>query len=232
MEAGEFEGYANRDSLPYRNLYNLPEIKTILRGTLRRPGFCQAWQVLIKIGLTDDSYSIPHSDALTYAQWLQAYLPSPKFSYLSLPDQVAAYLPCDVNGPEIQALQFLGLFEDIKITIPNATPAQILEQLLIEKLKLLPSDKDLVVMQHEFKYMAEGNHHRLRSSLVVTGENATYTAMAKTVGLPIGIAAKLLLQNKINLTGVQIPVLPEIYEPILQELKNYTIHFVEEEEQI
>lgn len=230
LNAGEFEAYANRDSEIYRELYGLPQILTILRGTLRRPGFCRIWLQLVRLGLTDDSYTITEAGSLTYAQWLQSYLPSTTNQNISLKEQVAAYLNTAFNSMEMKALNYLGLFENEEINLENATPAQILEKRLVQKLKLQPADKDLVVMQHEFKFTVGNQHHRLNSSLLVTGENATYTAMAKTVGLPLAIAAKLILQNKLTLTGVQIPIFPEIYDPVLAELKQYGIQLVEVEE--
>ena len=133
-------------------------------------------------------------------------------------------------------------FENKKIGLPNATPAQILQHLLKKKWKLKENDKDMIVMQHQFEYNSprpighpspngEGKGVRLNkiiSSLVVIGENQTYTAMAKTVGLPLGIAAKLILNNKIKTRGVRIPITQEIYEPVLKELENFGIKFFEE----
>ncbi|QMU27960.1 saccharopine dehydrogenase C-terminal domain-containing protein [Adhaeribacter radiodurans] len=226
---GLMEGYANRDSLSYQEAYGLESISTLIRGTLRWPGFCGAWRQLINLGLTDDSYSLPLSGNSTFFQWLESYLPA---SYQNVPllNRLADYLDLPENSAEIQAIQYLGLLEEEPIGLVNATPARVLEQRLIQKLPLQAEDKDLVVMQHEFEFMLANKQRRLRSALVVVGENATYTAMAKTVGLPLGLAASLLLQNKITLTGVQIPTHPEIYEPILKGLEKLGINFTEQEE--
>ncbi|PSR53352.1 saccharopine dehydrogenase [Adhaeribacter arboris] len=226
---GELEGYANRDSLSYREAYGLESIATLIRGTLRWPGFCAAWRQLIQLGLTDDSYTLLHSGGRTYAQWLESYLPASSEN-LPLLTRLANYLNLPENSAEMEALQFLGLLENELINLENVTPAQILEQRLIQKLPLQPTDKDLVVMQHEFKYKLGNENRRLKSALVVIGQNATYTAMAKTVGLPLGMAARFILQNKNFLTGVHIPTHPEIYEPILAELKKLGILFTEQEE--
>jgi len=225
---GMLEGYANRDSLVYRTAYGLEAIPTMLRGTLRWPGFCAAWHQLVKLGLTDDSYVIPESAHTTYAQWLESYLPVT--IHTNLEARLAAFLDLPVESPEIAAVRYLGLLADEKIHKPAATPAQILEQRLVQKLKLAPTDKDLVVMQHEFTFLLNQEKRCLKSALVVKGQDATYTAMARTVGLPLAFAAELMLENKINSTGVHIPVLPELYQPILARLNNNGLTFTEQEE--
>ncbi len=227
---GELEGYANRDSLAYRADYGLETISTILRGTLRWPGFCAAWLQLIKLGLTDDSYTIALAEDITYAQWLESYLPPATSKKQSLLARLATYLELPENSAEIKALLFLGLLEEERIALNNATPAQILEQRLVQKLPLQPEDEDLIIMQHEFEFTLTTERRRLKSTLVVVGQDAIYTAMAKTVGLPLGLAATLILQNKITLTGVQIPTQPELYEPILAGLEQFGITFQEQEE--
>ncbi|MDQ4140309.1 MAG: saccharopine dehydrogenase NADP-binding domain-containing protein [Bacteroidota bacterium] len=226
---GELEGYANRDSLSYRKAYGLESIGTLIRGTLRWPGFCSAWLQLIKLGLTDDSYTVLQSGKTTYAQWLESYLPALSEN-IPLKARLADYLELPESSDEINAIRFLGLLEEEVIGLENATPAQVLENRLIQKLPLQPEDKDLVVMQHEFEYRLGQEHRRLKSALVVKGQDATYTAMAKTVGLPLGLAAELILQNKLSLTGVQIPTQPEIYEPILAGLEKLGVTFIEQEE--
>ncbi|WP_187262755.1 saccharopine dehydrogenase family protein [Pontibacter beigongshangensis] len=224
---GTFEGYANRDSLSYRKLYNLQDIPTMLRGTLRREGYCAAWHVFVQLGMTDDSYQLDNTTNLTNRSFLESFLPPAAATGAGLPQRLSWYLGIPEDGEIMQKLAWLELFEDKPIALPNATPAQVLEQLLKEKWRLAPGDKDMIVLQHQFVYEMAGEQHELTSSLVVTGEDEVQTAMAKTVGLPIGIVAKLLLQGKITKRGVAIPVDQELYEPVLAELKQYGINFTE-----
>ncbi|CAA9234306.1 MAG: Saccharopine dehydrogenase [NADP, L-glutamate-forming] [uncultured Adhaeribacter sp.] len=226
--AGWFEGYPNRDSLSYRQTYQVPDIPTILRGTLRRPGFCAAWQHLVQLGLTDDSYVINLPEKRTYRQWFVSFLP-PAATPASLENRLAHYLNIPLSSPTWELLRYLDLWADESINLESVTPARILEQRLLQKLPLQPQDKDMVVMQHLFEYTLGAERRQLKSSLVVQGENAVRTAMAKTVGLPLAIGAKLILENKVTLTGVQIPTKPAIYLPILAELKTHGIQFGEEE---
>lgn len=227
---GEFEGYANRDSLSYRAPYGLHDIPTILRGTLRRPGYCAAWHALVRLGLTDDSVRLGNPDTLTWAQLLEAYLPIAKAPGLDLPTRLAAYLHLAPESAEMGRLHWLGIFSDRPVGLPDATPAQLLEKLLTEKWALQPHDHDLIVMQHLFEFELNGQRHQLTSSLVVTGDDATHTAMAKTVGLPLGMAVRRLLRGELPQRGVVIPVQADLYEPILDELAaEYGIVFVEQE---
>ncbi len=226
---GSFDGYANRDSLSYRAVYGLDNIPTMLRGTLRQKGFCKAWNVFVQLGLTDDTYTIEDSEHITYAQLTQAFLP--KKSGAPLPSQLAAFMHESEKSDVIQKVAWTGILSNEKIGLKNATPAQILQQLLEQKWKLKEGDKDMIVMQHIFEASLPNSPKEgvtLRSSLVVKGDDAVHTAMAKTVGLPAAIAAKLILNNKIKLKGVQIPVHKEIYEPVLKELESFGIIFREE----
>jgi saccharopine dehydrogenase-like NADP-dependent oxidoreductase len=224
---GMFEAYANRDSLSYRRLYHIDAIPTMLRGTLRMPGYCKAWNVFVKLGLTDDTYKIEQSDTLTYNQLLQAYLPSGK---QSVKEKLIQFMGSEIDSTTVAKIEWLGIFEDKKIKLANASPAEILQNLLEEKWLLKENDKDMVVMQHQFEFKnKQSKTNKIVSSLVVKGEDQTYTAMAKTVGLPLAIVAKLILKNKINACGVLIPTHKEIYEPLLKELENYGIVFKEEE---
>ena len=222
---GAFDAYANRDSLSYRKLYNIPAIPTMLRGTLRMPGYCKAWNVFVKLGLTDDTYKIEASDTLTYRQLLDAFLPTGK---QSTKDKLIAFMGADMDADVLHKIEWLGILDDKKIRLSNATPAQILQDLLEEKWKLQPNDKDMVVMQHQFEYTVQGGAKKtLHSSLVVKGDDQTYTAMAKTVGLPLAITSKLILQEKKKARGVVIPTIKEIYQPLLAELETFGVVFEE-----
>jgi len=224
---GQFDGYANRDSLAYRKIYQLNHVPTMLRGTLRQQGFCKAWNVFIQLGLTEDSYVIEDSEHLTYAQLVEAMLPTTNNGGL-LKKRVANFCGFNENSAEMNMIERTGILNDTPIKMERATPAQILQKLLEEKWKLKDGDKDMIVMQHQFETRNKKQEtRRITSSLIVVGEDQTYTAMAKTVGLPAAIAAKLILNKEIKSRGVLIPVLKEIYEPILKELESLGIVFKE-----
>ncbi|MFZ7146508.1 MAG: saccharopine dehydrogenase C-terminal domain-containing protein [Bacteroidota bacterium] len=225
-ENTSYDGYANRDSLAYRHLYGLESIPTMLRGTLRQKGYCKAWNVFVKLGLTDDSFIVEGSSKMTYAQVVEAFIPN-SVKGISLMDRLATFMNCQVNDDSLKLVEWTGILTDEAITIPDSTPAQILQSLLERKWLLRPEDKDMIVMQHIFEYNLAGKNVHHTSSLVVKGDNSVYTAMAKTVGLPVAIAAKNILNKKILLKGVQIPVDKTIYEPVLQELGKYGIRFEE-----
>lgn len=225
---GKFEGYANRDSLMYRSLYNLEDVKTMYRGTLRRPGFSRAWNVFVQLGATDDSYTIPNSDELTFRDFINLFLAYNPTDSVEL--KLKHYLNMRQDDVELfEKLEWLGIFESTKIPLKNATPAQILQFILEQKWSLKKDDKDMIVMWHKFIYQLNGEQKELHSSMVVKGEDSMRTAMAKTVGYPVAIAAKMILKGKINTPGVHIPIMKEIYEPVLEELKNFGIIFSEKQ---
>ena len=228
---GEFEVYANRDSLLYREVYGLSDIPNIMRGTIRNLGYCDAWNALIKIGLTDGSYPILHDETVTYHELMEAYLPSANESMasLSVKDRIAALINETPNSPVMKRLRWLGLFRKKRIPIKNATPALILEHLLLKKWKLEPGDKDMILMQHEFEYTLNDKKYRRTSTLKMKGEDEQRTAMAKLVGMPLGVFAKLVMEGQIRETGVQIPVTKGVYEPVLKELERYGVRFEEQE---
>lgn len=219
---GDFEGYANRDSLKYLDTYQLKDLDTFLRGTLRRPGFAGAWNVLVQIGFTDSSQIIQDSENLSYRQITEFLLHTGSAD-------LEKKLKSLGSSETIEKIKWLDLLSERKTGISNASPADVLQKLLESKLRLEEGDKDMIVMQHQFEYVHNEKKKKLISSLVVKGEDEIFTAMAKTVGLPLGVAAKLLLENKITLRGVQIPVHKEIYEPVLKELEDMGIEFFNEE---
>lgn len=221
---GSFDAYANRDSLSYRQPYGLENIPTMLRGTLRMPGFCKAWNAFVQLGWTDDSYKIANSNQLTYREMLEAFLPKGQKPAMQ---KLAAFLLEEVDSEVMQKLQWLGIFEDEPIQISNASPAQVLQDLLEKKWELKTGDMDMIVMQHRFEYQQNDSNREIISSLVVKGEDAVHTAMAKTVGLPVGITTKLILNKEIKEKGVLIPTTKEIYEPVLKELETFGIEFKE-----
>ena len=223
---GDFDGYANRDSLAYRHHYGIEQIPTLLRGTLRQSGYCKAWDIFVTLGLTDDSFVIENSEHLTYLDMVRAFIPS-AFNSGNILTDLAAFCGLDETDEAMKLIQWTGILSPEPTGMKDASPAKILQGLLEKKWALKAGDKDMIVMQHEFNYLRQGKAETLLSSLVVKGDDATHTAMAKTVGLPLGIIAKLILQNRINLTGVHIPVMSEVYTPVLRELEEYGICFSE-----
>ncbi len=224
---GMFEGYANRDSLKYIGQYNLQGIPTIYRGTLRRPGFCRAWNVFVQLGLTDDSYYIENVENMTYREFINSFL----YYHPSDSVEVKLYraMHIDQDSDIIRKMKWIGIFDNTKIGLKKATPAQILEHILKQKWQLHPNDKDMVVMWHKFIYRDAKTKLpvKLTSSLVVLGEDSEHTAMSKTVGLPLAVAAKLVLTGNLKLKGMFIPTHKLIYKPVLQELEQHGIKFKE-----
>ena len=224
----KFEAYANRDSLKYRSVYGLDEIPTMYRGTIRKVGFSRAWNIFVQLGMTDDSYTIENSENMSYRDFVNLFLAYSPSDSVEL--KLRSYLKIDQDDIMWEKLIELDLFNPKKkIEISNATPAQALQKILEDSWTLQENDKDMIVMQHLFGFEIDGKKHQIESSLIVEGENQTYTAMAKTVGLPMAIAALNILNGRIKTPGVQIPISKEVYEPILNELENYGIKFTEKE---
>lgn len=221
---GTFEGYANRDSLSYRKTYGLENVPTIYRGTLRGKGFCEAWGVFVQLGMTTEDFEV-NCGNMTWRDFVNAFLMyDPE---LPVEEKLQNFL--NLSDEVMSKLRWTGIFEDKPIGLEHATPAGVLQHLLEEKWKLEPDDKDMIVMWHRFDYLKNGQEHEVHSSMVAIGQTQTYTAMSETVGLPVGIAAKMILNGDLQLSGVHLPILPEIYEPILEELESHNIRFTEKE---
>ena len=227
---GYFDGYANRNSLIYSSTYGIEGIPTIYRGTLRRPNYCQGWDVFIQLGMTDDSYAMTNSETLTPRSFLNAFLPYEL--HTSVEDKFKKVLG-EENAYLFEQFESMGIFDDsFRYGIENASPAKLLQQLLEPKWKLEPGDKDMLVMYHEFEYQLMNEQKKITSSLVTIGTDEVYTAMSNTVGLPVAIAAKLILAGEIQEKGVTLPVSKSVYEPILNELESFGIIFEEKEQTI
>lgn len=227
---GYFEGYANRDSLAYLDVYHLRGIRTLYRGTLRRPGYCASWDVFVQLGATDDSYEMENVAEMTHRQFLNSFLSFNPHDSVEL--KLAHYINSPIDSDIMFRLKWLGMFEEEKVGIQKGTPAQILEHILKKKWTLKREDKDMIVMWHKFNFIDNGEPRQIESSMVALGDDHLNTAMAKTVGLPLAIAAKLILQNKIKLYGIHVPIVKEIYEPVLQELSEMGFEFSEGETQV
>ncbi len=224
---GKFEGYPNRDSLKYRSIYELDDISTMYRGTLRKVGFCRAWNIFVQLGATDDSYIVEGSETMTNREFINSFL---KFNtYDSVELKLRHYLRIEQDDYMWEKLVWLGIFEDKKIGLKDASPAQILQKILQEKWTLSPQDKDMIVMWHRVTYTLDKIEKELISHMAYIGKDSNITAMSDTVGLPLGIATKMLLNGSIKTRGVVLPLDKQIYDPILKELKQYGIDFLEHE---
>ena len=227
-EYGKFEGYANRDSLKYRDIYNLHDIETLYRGTIRRVGFSKAWNMFVQLGMTDDTYIIDNSETISYREFTNLFLPYHPTDSIEI--KLRLYLGIDQDDSMWYKLLELDFFNANKIVaLKNATPAQILEKILSDSWTLKPEDKDMVVMYHKFGYILNGQKKEIDSKMVCIGDDQIYTAMAKTVGLPVAMATLQILNGNVNLTGVHLPIHKEIYLPILQELETYGVIFKDKE---
>ena len=224
---GHFEGYANRDSLKYLDIYGLRGIRTLFRGTLRRPGFCRTWDIFVKLGATDDTYLMEGVSNMSHREFINSFLQYNPRDSIEL--KLAHYLGLDMDGLEMARLRWSGFFEDEPVGLAKGTPAQVLEHILKKRWTLSHEEKDMIVMWHKFNYIKGNVLHEIHSTMAVTGDNGENTAMAKTVGLPVGIAVKLILKGKVNLWGVKIPIYKELYNPILEELSKLGFLVTEKE---
>ncbi len=223
---GKFEVYANRNSLKYQSVYKLENILTLYRGTIRRVGFSKAWNIFVQLGMTDDSYTIPNSENLTYREFVNLFLPYSPSDSVEL--KLRHNLKIDQDDLMWDKLEELDIFNGEKtLDIKNATPAKALQKILMDQWTLAENDKDMIVMYHKFGYELDGKKYRIDSNMVILGDDQTFTAMSKTVGLPVAIASLKILNKEITTPGVQRPLTKEVYEPILKELENYGVSFTE-----
>jgi saccharopine dehydrogenase-like NADP-dependent oxidoreductase len=222
----QYEGYPNRDSLKYLTTYGLEGIKTMLRGTLRNAGYCSAWNVFVQLGCCDDSFAMEQVADMSHRDFINSFLDySP---VLSVEEKICYAFNLKPDSDEMQRLHWSGLFSTEKIGLSKGTPAQVLEHILTKRWKLVKGDKDLIVMWHRFGFQIGKEQRSIISHLTVTGEDEVETAMSRTVGIPLAIAAKLLVQGKIKKSGVLIPIEKEIYDPVLAELNTLGIRLEEQ----
>ena len=224
-QLGDFDSYANRDSLKYIKLYGLDEIDTMFRGTLRRKGFCESWEIIALLGLTDDEVYL-NTFNKSYKDLILSQLFN-KEHVIDLKKEIELKVCRKISEETYNKLLWTELFTcNRKLKNEKMTLAQVVESLLVKKWKFEEKDKDMIVMQHDFEYQKNNRLLNKKSTLVVYGDE-NFSAMSKTVGLPLAIATRLILENKINYYGVKIPDISMIYEPILKELKDYNINFNE-----
>ena len=225
---GKFEGYANRDSLKYRSVYGLDDILTLYRGTIRRVGYSKAWNMFVQLGMTDDAYPMENSETMSYRDFINSFLPFHPSDSVEIKTRLA--LGIEQDDIMWDKLLELDLFNPNKIVgLKNASPAQILERILNDSWTLQPEDKDMIVMYHKFGYERNGERKQIDSKMVCIGDDQTYTAMAKTVGLPVAMATIQILNGNIKTPGVQLPTRKEVYLPILKELEEFGVIFKETE---
>ncbi|MGB3590672.1 MAG: saccharopine dehydrogenase family protein [Nonlabens sp.] len=225
---GRFEAYANRNSLKYRQAYGLDNIDTLYRGTMRRVGYSRAWNIFVQLGMTDDTYCLEGTEEMTYRDFVNSFLPYSPTDSVEL--KMRHELKIEQDDIIWEKLLELDLFSKTKKAgIAAATPAQYLQKILEDSWTLQKGEKDMIVMYHKFGYEINGAKKQIDSTMVCLGDGDQQTAMAKTVGLPVAIAALKILEGEINQPGVQIPIHKNIYEPILKELEHYGISFTEED---
>lgn len=224
----KYDGYPNRDSLGYRELYGLQGIQSLVRGTLRGEGFCQAWDVLVQLGMVRDDASLEWPSGTTWAGWTRTFLPADLDGVGTVREAVAHATEAEADA--LDKLAWLGLFDEVKGPASlEGTPAQIVEALVTDRWVLGANDRDMIVMWHKFEYDLEGERKAKTSSLSLEGKDSTFTAMSDTVGLPMALAVKPMLEDTFGTTGVDVPMSKTYYAPLLAGLAELGIVFEERE---
>lgn len=224
VEGIEYEGYPNRNSVPYREIYGIPEAQNIIRGTLRYGGHCDRFLKKAKLGiLSDKKQSLKD---MTYKQLIMQLIGTNNGD--TVIKDTANFLGIPENSPIIADYAWLGLFDDRKILMDEGSPLDVLEYLVIEKLQYAPGERDAVILHHTFIIeKKDGSKEKVTSTLIDYGIPGGDTSMSRTVGLPAAIAVRMILEDKVPLRGVYIPNEKILYEPILAELKTMNIEMVE-----
>jgi len=220
-----FEGYANRDSLKYKSLYNLNDIKTLKRGTLRHKGFCKTWSLLIDLGLTSNSKTLYNDNEMTFFNFFNYNIKAEDCN--GLKKVLEEVYGIKKDSQVFKNLEWSGFFSNKKISIKEGKFSDFLLSILMDKWTLSKGDIDLIVMTHTFVYKSEKKINKLISYLRIEGEDNIYTAMSKTVGLPMAVLIEHILKNDIDKKGIQLPFTKDIYIPILKKLKKLGIDFKE-----
>ena len=226
---GEFEGYPNRNSLPYIQLYGIQSSGTMLRGTLRNKGWCSTMKNMVDLGLLDEEEK--EWEGFTFKDFMRHLMSSPAEE--DIRKAMSSRLGIEEDSEVIKRLEWLGLFSDDHLPISKGTAMDILGAKMLEKLQYEEGERDMIILQHEFiAAYPEGKKERITSTLIDFGIPDGDSSMARTVGLPAAIGTRLILEGKMEQVGVHIPIIPEIYVPILQELKEMGIAFKEKREEI
>ena len=223
----EFEGYPNRDSLPYMETYGITTAKNMFRGTLRNVGWCETMRKVVDLGLIETEVRDDVA-GLTFAQFTAKLVGSTG----DLKEDLAAYLDIEEDSQIMDRLEWLGLLSDDLLPLEKGAPIDILTARMLEKMQFEEGERDMIILQHELVAEYPDRKQNIIATLVDFGIPHGDTSMARTVGLPAAIGVRMILQGEIDLTGVHTPVIPEIYEPILEELERLGISFVEEWETV
>ena len=231
---GMFEAYPNRDSLLYQKIFNLKKVNTMIRGTLRYPGWSETWYQIVKLGLYLNTLTLPEIAERSYRDFTEMFLPL-NVSGPKLEARIANYLNISPTGSIMKNLSWLGLFSNEKIGKNFRTPMDLMTDLIKKKMPLPEGQRDMVILHHEIiaEYKDQNKKEKIVSTLVEYGDpKEKFTAIAKTVGAPAAIAAKLVLKGELKLTGCHIPTHPAIYTKVLEELATLGIKFNEKTEEI
>ena len=232
---GTLEAYANRDALSYMKLYGLEHTKTMVRGTLRYPGWSETWSAIVHLGLPNETLRIPNLARRSPREIVEMFLPlNLSDTDVQTEERLARYLGISLTGTVMENLRWLGLFDSKPCNCPGDTAADMMVGILRDKLPLGPGQRDMVVLKHQLdvEYPDDRPDKRVISTLISKGEPGGFTAMSKAVGLPAAIGVKLYLTDQIHLTGTHIPTHPSIYEPALRELAHAGMSFLEEEQNL
>jgi len=232
-EVGKLEAYPNRDSVIYKDIFGLKNVKTMIRGTLRYPGYSELWSQIVKLGLPNENVEIPKLSEITYREYTEMFVPQSANS-VNLEDRVANFLKISPTGVIMDKLKWLGLFDDKVIGGKVKTSTEVMQKILNEKLPLPSGKRDMVILMHilEAEYPNANTRKKYISTLIDYGEPNGITSIAKTVGAPAAIAAKLILLGELNIAGTHIPTHPLIYSSVLKELEALKLKFIEKIEDI
>jgi saccharopine dehydrogenase-like NADP-dependent oxidoreductase len=222
-DAGDYEAYANRNSLQYIQHYGLKDVPTLIRGTLRRPGFCEAWNALIHWGATHNDTVITVENDVPVKDYFSHLMLNP--SGLDHQSGFEQQIGFALSDEAWKRISFLELNGHLLLPKGSYTPAEVLLHVLLQKWALHEQDKDMVVMYHELTYHTGQTEKKIVSTLCLKGKNSRETAISSTVGLPLAMGVRLIAEQKIPYCGVILPVVPEIFIPILEELRSYGISF-------
>ena len=222
---GELEDYPNRDSLPYLEIYGIPNAKTIYRGTLRYPGWCETLRKLVEAGwLSEETTDLT---GLTFGQLTAKLLGIPS---ADVRQEAMDRLALAKDSYAVKNLDWLGLFSDEPLPLTKGSPLDALVTHMLAKMQYAEGERDMLVMQHEFIAKYAGRGEKITSTMIDYGIPHGDTSMSRTVGLPAAIAARMILQGQVDLIGVHRPVMPEVYKPVMTELKELGIGFTEKVE--
>ena len=226
-ETGEFEGYPNRNSLIYKELYSLDDVRTLKRGTLRYNGYCKAWNALIHLGLTDNSKYVSNLERMSYYDFFNHKIKAKNLDDLKV--ILKNRFNINYNSREFRNIKWSGFLSDKKIYMKKSKCSEILLHILKDKWTLHKNDIDLIAMYHSFIYEEDNKEKKIISYLKLEGEDSIYTAMAKTVGLPIAILIEHIIISNKKFRGINLPFNRDIYEPVLKKLEKLGVVFKDKE---